>query len=584
MVDRREAARVLREVGALLQLKGEDPFKTRAYETAAARIEELTEERFAELVQGQKLDELPGVGEAISKKLLALCESGRLPYLDELRAEFPPGMLDLLRVPDLGPKKAAALWRELKVGSIDELAQACRDGRVRSLKGFGAKTESRLLLNIASMPDGDGRRPLGDVRPIALELAARLRGVPGVSHAEAAGSVRRFRETVNDADIVVAAADANPAFEALVGSPAVARVLGRGDTKCSVVLRDGLQVDVRVVPEESWATALHHFTGSKAHHVRLRGLAREKGLTISEWGVERLEGGERLPIHSEAELYAALGLPFVPPEMREDQGEIEAGLQGKLPRPIEADDLAGLVHAHTRDSDGQATILEMAQAAGQRGACYLTITDHSRSAGYAGGLSVERLQAQWEEIAQVQALVPEVSLLKGSEVDILEDGTLDFPDEVLSKLDVVIASIHSRFKMDEEAMTARLLKALDNPFVDVLAHPTGRLIGKRPPYAFKLETVLDRAARNKVAIEINGNPERLDLSAEHARQAVARGVKLVLTTDAHTVSCLSHLEYAVATARRGWVRREDVLNCLEVEPFLAALKSRRQSRAARALC
>jgi DNA polymerase (family 10) len=575
MIDRREAARVLREIATLLQLKGENPFKTRAYDTAAQHIEELTEERFAELATGHRLEELPGIGEAISKKLTTLFETGHLPYYDELRAGFPAGILDLLRVPDLGPKKTVALWRELKIGSIDELAAACREGRVRELKGFGAKTEAKLLANIASMPAGDGRRPLGEVRPVALELADRLRTVPGVAHAEVAGSVRRFRETVNDLDIIIAAADAAAVFDVVVAWPAVGKVIGRGDTKCSVALRDGLQLDVRVLPVESWPTALHHFTGSKAHHVRLRSLAKEKGLSISEYGVERLSDHVKLPVASEADLYACLGMAFVPPEMREDQGEVAAALAGKVPTLVAQSDVQGYVHVHTRDSDGVLSVLQMARAVADRGGRYLTITDHSRSAGYAGGLDVERLKAQWLSIAEAQEQVPPVRILRGSEVDILEDGALDYPDEILAQLDVVVASVHSRFKLDEEAMTQRMLRALDNPFVNVLGHPTGRLIGKRPAYPVKLLPVFEKAAKAGVAIEINGNPERLDLSAEHARQAVALGVKLVLTTDAHTGGCLSHLEYAAGTARRAWVRPEDVLNCLPIDRFLEAMRARR---------
>lgn len=572
MLDRREVARILREIGTLLQIKGENPFKTRAYETAANHLEELTEDKFAELLKESRLDDLPGIGEAISKKVTTLCQTGRLPYYEELRAEFPAGLLDLLRVEGLGPKKAAALYKELKVGSLEELAAACREGRVQKLKGFGAKTEAKILESIAALRPNDERRPLGLARPVAVEIAQRLRQVEGVAHAETAGSTRRFRETVADVDVIVAAEKPAPVFDALVGLSSVARVLGRGDTKCSVVLHDGLQVDVRVVPEASWATALHHFTGSKAHHVKLRGIAREKGLTISEYGVERLDDHARLPIASEADLYRALSLAYVPPELREDQGEVEAAREGRLPRVVEAGDLKGFVHVHTKDSDGAATVVEMARAVRDLGGTYLTITDHSRSAGYAGGLDVDRLKAQWEAIARAQEEVPQVRILRGSEVDILEDGRLDYPDEVLAQLDVVVASVHSRFKMDEDAMTRRILAALDNPFVHVLGHLTGRLIGKREAYAVKVEPILEKAAEVGVALEVNGNPERLDLSADRARQACTRGAKLVLTTDAHTVACLSHLEYAVATARRGWVRREDVLNTLPVDEFLSALK------------
>ncbi|MGI5864303.1 MAG: DNA polymerase/3'-5' exonuclease PolX, partial [Myxococcales bacterium] len=487
---------------------------------------------------------------------------------------FPPGVLELMRLQDLGPKRIAQLYRELQVGSIDELAQACRDGRVRALKGFGEKTEAKILESIASLRRMGSRLPLGSARPVALELLERLRRAPGISRAELAGSIRRWRETVKDVDLVAAATEPAPVFDWFLASPAIERVLGRGDTKCSVILREGLQVDVRVVPEASFATALHHFTGSKEHHLRLRRLAQEKGLKISEWAVERTDDGAALPIADEQSLYAVLGLPYLAPELREDAGELEAALDGRLPRLVEAGDLRGYVHVHSDWSDGKASILELARAVRERGGSYLTITDHSRTAFYAGGLTIERLREQWDEIARVQEQVPEVRLLRGAEVDILEDGSLDYPDQVLEQLDVVVASVHSRFKMDEEAMTRRLLAALDNPHLHILGHPTGRLIGKRPPYGVRIEQVLDKAARRGVAVEVNGNPERLDLSADHVRLARERGIKLVLTTDAHSVGCLDHLSYSVATARRGWATREEVLNTLPFEGFLGALRAK----------
>jgi DNA polymerase (family 10) len=574
MLDRREVARVLREIGAILQIKGENPFKTRAYEVAALRLEDLPPERFEELVAQGRLQELQGIGEAIAKKVTTLCETGKLALYEELRAEFPPGLLELMRVPELGPRKIAALYRELKIASLDELAQACRAGRIRELRGFGERTEAKLLEGIASIRQADPRRPLAEVRPVALELAARLRSAPGVVHAEVAGSVRRFREMVNDIDLVVAAPDAAPVFDWIASAPGVARVLARGDTKCSVLTRENLQVDVRVLPPAAWATALHHFTGSKPHHIRLRALAQARGLKISEWAVER--AGAPLPISSEEDLYRALGMPFIPPELREDTGEVEAALEGRLPELVTPSQVRGLVHVHTRYSDGADSIRDMALAAKALGAAYLAITDHSRSAGYAGGLSLEQLEQQWGEMAELQRELPDLVLLKGAEVDILEDGSLDYPKEVLARLDVVVGSVHSRFKMTEQQMTERILKAMDNPYLHLLGHPTGRLLGQRAPYPVRMEEVLQRAADRGVAIEVNGNPSRLDLSAEHVRLALERGVKLMLTSDAHSTSCLAHLEYAVATARKGWARREDVLNTFDAEAFGVALRSMRR--------
>jgi DNA polymerase (family 10) len=576
-MDHRAIARVLREIGFFLQLKGENPFKTRAYEAAAARFEELPQDALEQLLARGALTDLPGVGEAISKKVATLASTGALPLHQALRAEFPPGLLDLARVPDLGPKKIAALHRALGVASPSDLRRACEEGRVREVKGFGEKTEIRLLENLRSLERAGLRRPLGAVRPLALDLAQRLRRAPGVLRAEVAGSVRRFRETVGDLDIVVGAASADPVFDALVASPEVERVLGRGPTKCSVHLGGGLQVDVRVVGGEQFTTALHHFTGSKAHHVRLRSLARERGLKISEWGVERADGS-RLSIDGEEALYQALGMAYVPPELREDQGEVEAALRGPLPPLVEERQIQGFVHVHTTWSDGKDSVRAMAEAARERGGRYLAITDHSRSAGYAGGLDLPRLRAQWEEIAAVQRRVPEVLLLRGSEVDILDDGRLDFPDEVLAELDVVIGSVHSRLKLDVAAMTRRVLAAMDNPFLDILGHPTGRLLGAREPYPLDVGEVLSAAARAGVAVEVNGSPERLDLSAEHVRRARDLHVGLVLTPDAHGIGGLANLEYAVATARRGWAGPADVLNCLDADAFRAALRSARARR------
>lgn len=573
----RAVARVLREVAFFLQLKGENPFKTRAYEAAAARFEELPQEALERLLAEGRLTDLPGVGEAIAKKVASLAETGALPLHEALRREFPPGLLEVARVPDLGPKRIAALHRQLGVSSLADLRRACEEGRVRALAGFGEKTEAKILEGLRALERASPRRALGEVRPVALELRDRLARAPGVERAEVAGSIRRFRETVGDLDLVVAAGDAAPVFDALVQAPGAERVLARGDTKCSVALEGGLQVDVRVVRPEQFATALHHFTGSKAHHVRLRSLARERGLKISEWGVER-EDGSLLPVQSEAQLYAALGMQEVPPELREDQGEVEAALAGALPPLVEASQVGGFVHLHTTWSDGKDALAALAEAVRARGGTYLAVTDHSRSAGYAGGLDVERLRAQAREIDEVQARFPDVLLLKGSEVDILEDGRLDYPDEVLAELDVVVGSVHSRFKLDEAAMTRRLVKAVENPHLDILGHPTGRLLGQRDPYPVDLEAVLAAAARSGAAVEVNGSPERLDLGAEGVRRARELRVPLVLATDAHSAAGLSNLEYAAATARRGWAGPGDVLNCLSAERFRAAVQEARRRR------
>lgn len=579
MVQTNKAAvvRVLREISLLLQVAGENSFKSRAYDIAADRIAGLTDDLTERVAQG-RLEELPGIGKAIAEKITELVTQGRLEYYEQLKAAYPPRMLELLKVPDLGPKKAKALFEQLGVGDPDALEAACRDGRVRALKGFGPKSEEKLLAGLAlyRRTRAAGRRPLGEVLPLGEELLARVRSAPGVVRASLGGSVRRFCETVSDVDLIASAPDPRPAFEALKGHGEVAAVLGEGDSKCSVRLARGdLQVDLRVVPDEDFATALHHFTGSKAHHIRLRGLAQERGLKISEWGVFR--GEEKLPVRDEADLYRLLGMQWVPPELREDSGEVEAALAGELPEDlITVADVMGNVHSHSTWSDGKSSLEEMARAARDLGFQYLTVTEHSQTAFYAGGLKEDDLLRQWEEIDRVNEKVPGIRLLKGIESDILEDGSLDYPERVLEKLEVVIGSIHQRYQLDEEQMTRRMLAAFDNPYLHIWGHPTGRLLQKRDPAAMRMEEIFEKAAEKGVAIEVNGNPDRLDLKAEHVRLALKRGIKLVVSTDAHKVADLNNLRYAVATARKGWARKRDVLNALPADRFTATLRAMRR--------
>ena len=401
-----------------------------------------------------------------------------------------------------------------------------------------------------------------------------IRSAPGVQRASLAGSVRRRQELVGDIDLIASAPDVEPVFDALVHAPGVASVMGRGESKCSVRLTAGdLQVDLRVLPDEDFATALHHFTGSRAHHVRLRGLAQDsRELKLSEWGVHRKDGS-KVQVLDETALYALLGMQFIPPELREDAGEIEAALGGRLPEDLLAlADVQGIVHSHSTWSDGRNSLEQMARAARDLGVGYLTVTEHSEAAIYAGGLKPDDLKRQWDEIDAVNEKVPGLRLLKGIEVDILESGALDYSDAVLEKLEVVIASVHVRHSMDEAQMTERVLRALDNPFLQILGHPTGRLLAHRDPYPLHMERVLDRAAERGVAVEVNGNPRRLDLKAEHVRLAVERGVKLVVSCDAHGVEDLGNLPYAVGNARRGWARKSDVLNTLGPDAFVKAVR------------
>jgi len=573
---------VLREIAALLQLQGESVFKVRAYERAADTLDQLQGDLGARVEAGT-LQALPGFGEAIATKVTELWTTGALGYHQALLKAFPRSLLAVCDVPGVGPKRAAALYHALGVVDRAGLQRACEAQQVRALPGFGAKSEAAILEGLASMGAQAARTPLAVARPVGEAWLARVRALPGIVRAELAGSARRWAETVGDLDIVASVsdgADPLPAMQAFSALPGVAKVLGSGATKTSVILDGGLQLDLRIVGETDFGTALHHFTGSKAHHVKLRGIAREKHLTLSEWGVHRIHkdgsAGAKLAVPDEAALYRALHMDFVPPELREDHGEIEAALAHALPRLVERDDLLGITHAHTTDSDGKDSVEDMARAAAALGARYLTITDHSPTASYAHGLTADRLRAQWDEIDRVNDLGLSVRLLKGAEVDILEDGSLDHPDAVLAKLEVVIGSIHQRHKMDADQMTARISKAFDNPHLHIWGHATGRLIGQREPYGLHMEALLDKAAAKGVAVEINGAPKRLDLSAAHARLAKARGVALVLSVDAHATAQLDNLRYAVATARRAGIEKRDVLTRLPAAKFVSHLHGMRR--------
>ena len=572
-MDKVEIARALREIGALLEVDGENPFKVRAYEAGARALEGLAG-GLGPLVEEGRLEELPGIGEALARKIADLHRTGTTPTLEKLRASHPPGTLELVQVPELGPRKVAALQAALGIGGLDELERACLEGRVRGVKGFGEKTEQRILEGVRRLRARSAERRvlLADALAQAEPLLAWLRAAPGSPRVELAGSARRMRETVADLDLVAASDDPAALSARLASGPGVAEVLARGGTKSVARLASGLQVDLRVVPPADFATLLHHGTGSKAHHVRLRGLARDRGLTLSEWGLERLDGGGKLPIASEEALYAALGMAYVPPELREDQGEIEAARAGAIPGDlVREEDVRGLVHCHTTWSDGRATLEEMARAADALGVEYLTVTDHSRTAGYAGGLDADRLRRQWDELAAVQERV-RVRLLRGTESDILEDGALDFPDAILGQLEVVVASVHARHRMDEDQMTRRLVRCMSLPVFKIWGHALGRLLLDRDPFPCRVEEVLDALGRSRGAVEVNGDPKRLELEPRWLRAATARGIPIVLSVDAHSVRDLGYLRWAAATARRGWVRRGQVLNTLPVDEFRRAVR------------
>jgi DNA polymerase (family 10) len=582
MLDKSGIARALREIGALLELDGENPFKVRAYENGARALEALGEE-LAVVVAEERLEELPGVGKALAEKISELHRTGTLPLLERLRAAHPPSVLELLELPDLGPKKLLALQKALGIASVADLEAACAAGRVREVKGFGERTEQKLLEAIRRRKASPHRFLLSEATAIGERILSHLRASPAVIQCELAGSTRRGKETVGDLDVVAASHEPAALSAHFLQLHGIVETLAHGETKTTVRLGNGLQVDLRIVPPADFATLLHHLTGSKAHHVKLRGLAREAGLTLSEWGLFELPAGGGAPgddaargpkvlVRSEGEIYRALGLSPIPPELREDEGEIEAARDGTLPAGlVRLEEVRGMVHCHTTWSDGHATVEQLAHAAEAAGFEYLAITDHSRSAGYAGGLDADRLQRQWEEIDAVQERVG-IRLLKGTEADILEDGALDWPDAVVEQLDVVIASIHSRMKMGEDEMTRRLARAMALPFFKIWGHASGRLLGERDAYACRFEEVLDALAGSRGAVEVNGDPHRLDMEPRWLRRARARGIPFVLTTDAHSIEALGQLRWSAITARRGWVTTEEVLNALPAAEFAKRVK------------
>ena len=573
-MDNEQLAQVFERIAALLQIKGEQGYRVRAYQRAAESIRSAGQP-VEDLWRAGKLQQIPGVGEAIAAKIDELLRTGQLEYYRRLTEEVPESLLDLLQVSDVGPKKAARFWRELGVTSLEDLERAARAGKLRELPGMGAKSEQKILQGIEALRRRrTGRISIGQALPRAEELLQQLRELPGVLRAEPAGSLRRWRETIGDLDLLVASEEPQQVMEAFRRLPLVAQVRASGETKTSVVLRDGLQVQLWVHPPQAFGSAWQYATGSQAHNIRLRELALSKGLSLSEHGL-RDEQGVTTPCATEQEVYQYLGLPWIVPELREDRGEIRAALEGRLPKLVELADLRGELHAHSDWSDGRATLEEMVQAALEAGFEYLAITDHSRSLGVANGLSLERLRAQREEIRRLQAQVGErLLLLHGAEVEVLADGSLDYPDEVLAELDIVFASVHSSLRQPRERITERYLRAVNNPHVDVIGHLSGRLIGKRDPADLDVERVLQAAAQAGVALEINCDPLRLDLKDIHARRAMELGCLMAICTDAHHPEQFAIRRFGVGTARRGWVEAKRVINCWPRARLLAWLKGR----------
>lgn len=565
-----DIAAALNDIADLLDIEGANPFRIRAYRNAARTVGELGQPVPVMLAQGADLDDLPGIGPDLAAKIREIAETGSCALLGRLRQELPPGITELLKVPGLGPKRVRVLHHELGVQTIEQLHQAAREGRVQAIHGFGPKSQQAILDATAAQLQEERRIPLWRADQTAGALLAELATLPGVARAVAAGSLRRRRETVGDLDLLVSLSGRSPVTDRFVEGEDVSRVLAHGSTRASVVLKSGLQVDLRVVPAESFGAAWVYFTGSKAHNIALRRLAQERGLKINEYGVFR--GRDRLPGATEEALYQAIGLRYIEPELREDRGEIEAARQGRLPVLVVLGDLRGDLHVHTSESDGQDSLEAMAAAARARGLQYLAVTEHSRRLGVAHGVDPVRLARQIDRIDRFNAQSPGFTVLKGVEVDILEDGTLDLPDTILQRLDLVVGAVHHRFDLPRAQQTARLLRAMDSRYFTLLAHPGGRLIGERPACDFDLLRVLRKARERGCFVELNAQPARLDLTDTACQMAKAEGVLVCINSDAHSTLEFNHLPSGIDQARRGWLEKADVLNTLTLEdlrPLLA---------------
>lgn len=554
-----DIAAAFEEIADLLEIQGANPFRIRAYRNAARTVSGLSEEVSALLARGADLTELPGIGEDLAGKMAELVETGTCGTLEKLRKEVPSDLAELLKVPGLGPKRVSAIYHELDVRTLEQLHRAAKDGRLRALPGFGARTERAVLEAVAAMR----RKPAGRVKlataaRYADSLVAYLREVPGVDRIAVAGSFRRGRETVGDLDLLVTAEKGSMVMDRFVAYDEVAKVVSHGRTRSTVVLRSGLQVDLRVVADDSYGSALHYFTGSKAHNIRLRRMAQERGLKVNEYGVFR--GNARVAGESEESVFAAVGLPWIAPELREDRGEFEAAAAGTLPRLVALGDLKGDLHAHTKATDGHDTLEAMAAAAQAAGLRYLAITEHSRRLTMAHGLDERRLRRQGEAIDRLNERLSGFTVLKGIEVDILEDGKLDLPDSALAHLDLVVGAVHSRFHLSRVRQTERILRAMDRPHFTMLAHPSGRLIPAREPYDVDMARVIRKAAERGCFLELNAHPERLDLLDSYCRMAKDAGVLVSINSDAHSVADFANLRFGVMQARRGWLEADDVLN------------------------
>ena len=561
---------IFTEIADLLEIQAANPFRIRSYRNAARILGDLPQEARVLMERGEDLTHLPGIGNDLAGKINEIVSTGQCSLLDRLHRELPPAITELLKIPGLGPKRVKTLYHDLDVQTVEQLLRAAQDGRIRALPGFGEKTEQNILQAVQAHAMQNRRFKLATAAQYAETLHAFLQTIPGVQQVAVAGSFRRMRETVGDLDILVAAAPDSAVMQFFTAYDEVAEVFSAGETRSSILLKSGIQVDLRVVAQQSYGAALHYFTGSKAHNIAIRRIAQHLGLKINEYGVFR--GAQRIAGDTEESVYRAVGLPYIEPELREDRGEIEAARAGRLPKLVELSDLRGDLHAHTRATDGHDTLRDMALAAKAMGLEYLAITEHSRRLTVAHGLDPQKLARQCDEIDRLNEQLNGITLLKGIEVDILDGGSLDLPDTVLAQLDLVIGAVHSRFDLSRARQTERILRAMDHPHFTLLAHPSGRLIEQREPYDVDMLRIIRHAKERGCFLELNAHPERLDLLDSQCQSAKEEGVLVSINSDAHSRFDFGNLKYGVGQARRGWLEKNDVLNTRNLSALRKLLK------------